>query len=114
MKNITRRSFLKRFGGGIAALCTVPSIAFTGETKEDKLREEISDLMEEANMSVRYEQDNHHSSVQLIDSKQIIKAEIPIKKLYEVRRRLIEQVSEYNPLREESGVLHVYGNIDVT
>ena len=106
MKNITRRRFLMRPG----FLC----IAFTGETKEDKLREEISDLMEEANMSVRYEQDNHPSPVQLIDSKQIIKAKIPMKKLYEVRRRLVEHVSDYKPLREEEGVLYVYEDIDIT
>ena len=112
MKNITRRSFMKG-AGGIAALCTVPSIAFTGETKEDKLRKEVSGLMEEADMCVRYQQDNPTPSIQLIDPKQIIKADIPIKKLYETKRRLIEHVNEYDPLNEESGVLYVYENLDI-
>ena len=113
MKKITRRGFLKRGGGGIAALLVVPSIAFTKETKEDKLRKEVSGLMERADMYIRYQQDNPTPSVQLIDPKQIIKAKIPIKKLYETKRRLIEHVNECDPLREESGVLYVYKNIDI-
>ena len=113
IKDITRRDFIKGLAGTVG-LGAAPSIAFTAETKEDKLRKEVSDLMEKADMYIEYQKDNPTYSVQLIDPKQIIGVNIPIKKLSESKKRLIEHLKEYNPPWEESGVLYVYENIDIT
>ncbi len=134
-QNITRRSFMKGTGLVGATLGITSSTIFgksSENSRENKtnqvceynkdwdeaiktnsLKREISGLMDDVNMYVRYYQEKPIPSIQLIDSKQIIGANIPIKKLYEIKRRLIEHVNKYDPLNEGPGSLRVYGDLDL-
>ncbi len=133
MKNITRRSFLKRGGGGIAALSTVPSFGSITSTpkkqkrtyawstaieeeahEENNLKNEVKGLMEKTHMDIEYYPRELASSSHTINPSEIVGYDMPVEKLYEARKRLTEFIKEAAENPDDYRSINLYEWMDLS
>lgn len=89
MEKITRKEFIGASGKGLPSLVLLPKIGLI-ENEEEKLRKEISFLMNETNTRIDYSYTTERGGlgVSHIDSERILNYNLPKEKLLEIHSRL--------------------------